>query len=194
MHFPRSRMHQPSWPYSSASCRLSCSIRHVGIPAGAFHVCRHPSAQSHSPDRDLEPQTTPAPYLRRGSCLSNTSRFRTIRHHARSDGPVCGHAACSLVERPAGMPLNHRTVLTVSQSAQPKAAKSLCQSAGGIWGKLCRLDDFTKRSRSVTGNQQPPLPCQAVLPAVIFRLCPCPLWKAFRQDQAPRSITNFTQN
>ena len=60
--------------------------------------------RANSPERDLEPQTTPAPYFRRSSCLSNTSRFRTIRHHARSDGPVCGRTVRSLVERPAGMP------------------------------------------------------------------------------------------
>lgn len=106
VHFPRLRMYQPSWPYSSASCRLSCSIRHVGIAAGAFHVCRPPAVPSHRPVRDLVPRLhrPPAPaqslFAKHKSVPPNPASCR-IR------SPVCGRAAHSLVERPAGMPLDH---------------------------------------------------------------------------------------
>lgn len=37
--------------------------------------------------------------------------------------------------------------------------KNRFQRAGGTWGKLCRLDDFTKRSRSVTEDKTTTAAC-----------------------------------
>lgn len=139
VHFPRLRMHQPFWPYSSASCRLSCSIRHAGIPAGAFHVCHHPSVPSHGPVRDLVPRLHRAPYSSAIPVVSNTSRFGTTRLHARSRVPVC--EPCRTLPRRAygrGMPPITPAVLTATP-AQPQATKSHFQSAGAPGASFASL-------------------------------------------------------
>lgn len=193
VHFPRLRMHQPSWPYSSASCRLSCSIRHVGISAGAFHVCRPPAVPSHRPVRDLVPRLHRPPAS--GAIPVCQTQIGPTRSGVMPDPQSRLWPRRSLPRRaPGGHAPQSSGRFRGLQPAKPIVAKTFASAPWGTWGKLCRLDDFTKRSRSVTGDKQPPLPRETVLSAIILRLCPRPLWKAFRQDQAPRSITNFTQN
>lgn len=101
MHFPHLRMHQPFWPYSSASCRLSCFFAASAFLPAPFMFAVPERAEPcpsgiRCPDR-------PGPLPVR-SLLPNTIGAVPIRRHARSFGPVCGRALRSLVERPAGMP------------------------------------------------------------------------------------------
>ena len=193
VHFPRLRMYQPSWPYSSASCRLSCSIRHVGITAGAFHVCRPPGRAEPSPGPGSGAPTAPAPCS--GTIPVCQTQVGPDRSGVMPEPQSRLWPRRSLPRRaPGGHAPQSSGRFRGLQPAKPMVAKTLASAPWGTWGKLCRLDDFTKRSRSVTGDKQSPLPREAVLSAIILRLCPRPLWKAFRQDQAPRSITNFTQN
>lgn len=192
MHFPRSRMYQPSWPYSSASCRLSCSIRHAGIPAGAFHVCRPPSAQAKSAKQVPEPQPR-RPSVQRDSCFSNTSRVHRSGIMPIGQSPLwprrplprkaSGEHAPIIGPSPRlGNRRNLRLQKTVPRMPETSGAsfadwKILRSGAAPLQGS----------------NHRRCLVWQS-FSASLFRLCPRPLWKAFRQDQAARSTTNFTQN
>ena len=165
MHFPHSRMHQPFWPYSSASCRLSCCLRHAGIPAGAFHVCRLPAVPSQCPVRDLVPrshrpptsgaipvcQTQPEPGVP-VSCPFPWSRLWPRRSLPR--------------RAPAGMPLDHRIVLTIPKPAQPKSQKPSpeCRKASGasVAGLM-----ILRSGAAPSGSKQPPLPSETVFPMIV---------------------------
>ncbi len=194
LHFPRLPMHQPSWPNSSASCRLSCSIRHAGSIAGAFHVCHVPIRVSQSPRPGHDAPNHAGPQTPAQPLLPNTSRFGPTGHSCLIRPSRSVPRRRSLVE-PQQTPYHHRRAFARRQPAQPEVTKAIASVPMAPGASFAGWVILRSVDRSVTEDKkQPSPPMKTALPMLVFRLVPRPLWKAFRQDQGARSMANFTQN
>lgn len=94
----------------------------------------------------------------------------------------------------AGMPSIIRPVSRPCNRRNRKSQKAFASVPGAPGASFASWMILRSGAAPLQRTKQSPLPYEAVLSAIILRLCPRPLWKAFRQDQASRSITNFTQN
>lgn len=192
MHFPRLRMHQPFWPYSSASCRLSCFFAASAfLPAPFMFAVTQRSRAIARPGSGAP--IAPAPYLRRNPC--SQTQWEPLRSGIMPDLLV------PFVAAPFAPSSNVRRACPSSsgrprglEPAQPKVAKAFARVPGAPGASFACLMILRSGAAPLQGTNNLRCLVRQSCRRSFLRLCPRPLWKAFRQDQVPRSITNFTQN